>query len=248
MVLPEIALAGYSVGGAVSPRGRRASASRAKAAPRRKRTRTAAARQAVEEPQLRTSQLLRNLLEQNKDRSFTVEKISESLGATSFGASLLVFSIPEVLPLPIPGMSAIVTVPTAIISWQMIAGYKEIRLPKWLLKRKVPRKAVAGAIKSILPFLERAERATKPRARWMSSPLAKRLIGVFIFLMALLIALPIPVTNIPPAIAIFVMSLGMIERDGLMIAIGVLIGLASLVLIGGITLGLVNLIGGILPF
>jgi hypothetical protein len=248
MMSPQLALAGYPVGASVSPRGRRAAAPRAKAAPRRKSARTATSRRVPEEAPLRTSQLLRNLLEQNKDRSFTVEKISAALGTTSFGASLLVFSIPEVLPLPIPGMSAIVTVPTAIISWQMIAGYKQIRLPKWLLKRSIPRKALAGAIKSILPVLERAERATKPRGRWASSPLMKRLLGVFIFLMAMLIALPIPVTNIPPAIAIFVTSLGMIERDGVMIAIGVIIGLASLVLIGGITLGLVNLIGGLLPF
>jgi len=112
----------------------------------------------------------------------------------------------------------------------------------------VPRKALAGAIRSILPLLERAERATKPRGRWVTHPLVKRLIGIFIFLMALIIALPVPGTNIPPAVAIFVTSLGMVERDGWMIALGVIIGLASIVLIGGITLGLVNLIGGLLPF
>ena len=230
-------------------RARRTTTSGAKTAAKPKRTATKArAAKAVEEPTVKTSQILRNLLENNSDRYFTVEKISAALGTSSFGASLLVFSIPEVLPIPVPGMSAIVAVPTAIISGQMVAGYKEIRLPKWLLKRSVPRKALAGAIRSILPLLERAEKATKPRGRWVTHPMVKRLIGVFIFLMAVLIALPVPGTNIPPAIAIFVTSLGMIERDGWMIALGVLIGLASIVLIGTITVGLVSLVGGLLPF
>jgi hypothetical protein len=244
---PQLALAGSLSGASAPPRSRRTAASRTKASTAPKRAKARTARQAPDEDTLKTSQLLRNLLADHPDRSFTVEKISAAMGSTSFGASLLVFSIPEVLPIPIPGMSAIVTVPTAIISWQMIAGYKQIRLPRWLLKRTIPRKALAGAIHSILPFLERAERATRPRARWMSCPLAKRFLGVFIFLMALVIAMPVPGTNIPSAIAIFVTSLGMIERDGLMIALGVIIGLASMVLVGGITVGLVNLIGGLLP-
>ena len=246
-MLAQIALVGPAPG-ASAVRTRRSATPRAKAAGRSRRTQAKTAPAPEAAPNLKTSQILRQLLENNPDKSFTVEKISASLGTSSFGASLLAFSIPEVLPIPVPGMSAIVAVPTAIISGQMIAGYKEIRLPKWLLKRSVPRKAIAGAIKAILPALERAERATKPRGRWVNHPLTKRLLGVFIFLMAFIIALPVPGTNIPPAIAIFVTSLGMIERDGLMIALGVLIGLASLVLIGGITLGLISLIGRILPF
>ena len=244
----QLALAGPASG--VAPtRPRRTATPRVKAAVRSRKTKAKTAPPPVEAtPTLKTSQILRNLLEQNPDRQFTVEKISAALGTTSFGASLLVFSIPEVLPIPIPGLSAIVAIPTAIISGQMVAGFQQIRLPKWLLKRSVPRKALAGAIKAILPALERAEKATRPRGRWVNHPLVKRLIGIFIFLMAVIIALPVPGTNIPPAIAIFVTSLGMIEKDGLMIALGVLIGLASMVLIGGITLGLINLIGGILPF
>lgn len=194
----------------------------------------------------RASVILRRLLE-NKNKSFSVEEICEALGTSSFGVSLLAFSIPEVVPIPVPGMSAIVAAPTALLSAQMIAGKREMRLPKWLLRRKAPRKAVAAAIHSILPLLERFEKAAKPRGRWVSHPLVERLLGVFIFLLALAIALPVPGTNMPPAIAIFVTSLGMIEKDGLLICIGILIGLASMVLIGGVAFGVLSLLGGLLP-
>ncbi len=197
----------------------------------------------------RTSVLLRKLLEGNEKRFFTVEEIAEGLGASSFGVSLLAFSIPEVIPMPVPGMSAVVGIPTAVVSAQMALGKKELRLPKWILKRKVPRKAVAAAVKTILPFLERIEKAAKPRGgRWVTNPLTQRLLGVFIFLLAVLIALPVPGTNMPPAIAIFVTSLGMIERDGLLICLGILIGLASMVLIGGVAIGAISLLRNLVPF
>jgi hypothetical protein len=186
----------------------------------------------------RTSEILRGLLE-HKEKSITVQKILGSLGTSSFGTSLMAFAIPEVLPIPIPGLFAIVVIPTGIISAQMAMGKKEITLPKWLLKRSVPRKPLAGAIRAILPLLERLERAVKPRWKWMTSAPAKRFLGAYILFLSGLMALPIPGTNMPLAIAIFAIALGLVERDGAMITAGILIGLASMALLGGIFAGLV---------
>lgn len=199
------------------------------------------------EPQ-RTSDVLKALLESNSDEWFTVEQICAGLGTSSFGVSLLAFSIPEVVPIPVPGISAIVALPTGVVSAQMMAGKKELRLPKWLLRRKVPRKALSAAIHAVLPALRRIEKGAKPRGRWVSNPLTQRLLGLFIFVLALFIALPIPATNMPPAIAIFITSLGMVERDGVLICVGILIGLASMVLIGALALGSFSLLRGLFNF
>ena len=196
----------------------------------------------------RTSDVLKSLLDNSSDEWFTVEQICAGLGTSSFGVSLLAFSIPEVVPIPVPGISAIVALPTAVVSAQMIAGKKELRLPKWLLKRKVPRKALYAAIHAVLPALRRIEKGAKPRGRWVSNPLTQRLLGLFIFLLALFIALPIPGTNMPPAIAIFVTSLGLVERDGVLICVGILIGLASMVLIGAVAIGSFSLLRGLFNF
>jgi len=193
---------------------------------------------------VRTSKILRELLEKNPDKNFTVQKIVDSLGGTSsFGTSLLAFSIPEVLPIPIPGLFTVVVIPTGIISAQMIAGNKQLKLPKFLLKRSIPRKALATAIHSILPILEKTEKYVKPRWQWAVHPVSKRFIGAFIFLLAAAIALPVPWTNMPLAISIFVISLGLIEKDGKMITLGILIGLASLALVGGLIFGALSLFG-----
>jgi hypothetical protein len=207
------------------------------------RSKTARTKQAEALP-VRTSKILRELLEKNPDKSFTVRKIVDSIGGTSaFGTSLLAFSIPEVLPIPIPGLFTVVVIPTGIISAQMVAGNKQLKLPKFLLKRSIPRKALATAIHAILPFLEKSEKYVKPRWQWAVHPASKRFIGAFIFLLALAIALPVPGTNMPLAISIFIIALGLIEKDGMVITLGIIIGIASLALLGGLILGALSLLG-----
>jgi hypothetical protein len=188
----------------------------------------------------RTSQILREILANNPDvENFTVDTIVNSIGETSFGTSLMFFAIPEVVPIPVP----IVVIPTAVISGQMAAGHKQIRLPKFILKKTVPRKALAAAIRAILPLLEKAEKVSKPRWRWATTPLAKRLLGVFIFILALSIAFPMPGFNMPQAISSFIIALGLVEDDGILVAAGVIAGLASLALLGGVVFGLFSFLG-----
>ena len=202
------------------------------------------ARARGEAPERRTSEILRQILADNPQDKISVEQILKGMGTSSFGTTIMVFSIPEVIPIPVPGMSAIVALPEVLLGTQLMLGKKEVRLPKALLKRSIPRKAFEKAVKAILPFLEKAERQVKPRWQWASSPAAKRFLGAFVLVLACVIALPIPMTNMPPAIAIFIIALGLVERDGKMIAAGVALGLASIALIGGAFFGLFSLFGG----
>jgi hypothetical protein len=193
-------------------------------------------------PAVRTSQILREILTKNPTvKNFTVKQIVESIGDTAFGTSLMFFSIPGMLP--IPGISTLVVIPTGTIAGQMIAGKKQIRLPKFILKRTVPRRSLAVAIHTILPILEKAEKVAKPRWQWASHPAAQRILGLFIFILALAIAFPIPGFNVPQAISIFIIALGLVEKDGLTILIGVIAGLASLVLLGGVVMGIFSFFG-----
>src|SRR5271165_3548501 len=78
----------------------------------RSETRTSARK--VTRRKARTSQILRDILAKNPDvTEFTVEQIVNSIGESSFGTSLMFFAIPEVVPIPVPGLAAIVVIPTA---------------------------------------------------------------------------------------------------------------------------------------
>lgn len=216
-----------------------------KSPPERSRPRKVVRRHLSSQPRpRRTSQVLRDILAKNPDlESFTIRDITQGLGETSFGTALMFFTIPEVIPIPIPGIAAIVVLPTLVISGQMVAGREEIKLPEFLLKRTIPRQALERAIRAVVPLLERAEKVTKPRWGWATTPAARRLLGGFIFLLALAIAFPIPGFNMPQAIATFIIALGLVENDGLLVVIGVLAGLLSLALLGGVVFGLFSFLG-----
>lgn len=218
-------------------RGRRSGATKQKRAGARSKTQTR------ERAVPRTSEILRRLLEDESRKSLTIEEIVSELGPRALPASLMVFTIPEVLPIPIPGLSTAVVIPTGIISYQMLRGQEEINLPRWLLDRSVPRSAFAGCVTAILPFLEKAEGKVRPRWRWASSRTVKRFIGFFVLLMAAIIALPIPFTNMPFAIAIFIIALGLAEEDGALITLGILVGIALIALMGVVAFGILSLFG-----
>jgi hypothetical protein len=188
-------------------------------------------------PSIRASQVLREILTKNpKAKNFTVQQIVDAIGENQVATSLVFFSIPGMLP--IPGTSNLSGIPAGLIAGQMIAGKTEIKLPAFILRRSVPRRSLAVAIYAILPVLEIAEKAAKPRQLWASHPAVQRVLGVFILLLALVIALPFFGFNVAHAASIFIISLGLAEHDGVAILIGVLAGLASLILLTGADLSI----------
>jgi hypothetical protein len=87
--------------------------------------------------------------------------------------------------------------------------------------------------------VKRFERILRPRYLLFTAPVFERLIGLVCLLLALLLPLPIPFTNIPVALPIAIMALAVLERDG----VYALVGLVSGVLVIGLitTLGWVSI-------
>ena len=175
---------------------------------------------------VRTSEVLRGILTKNPGvKTFSVERILSSIGSERFGASLMMFSLPAIVPVPAPwGM---VTLPTGAIACQLLSGQKQIKLPRFVLKKSVSRRALAVALHAILPTLEAAEKVVRPRWSWVNHPSARRAIGLFVFLLAIAIAYPLFGFNALHATSIFVMALGMAEQDGLAVLMGVAVGVLS---------------------
>jgi hypothetical protein len=183
------------------------------------------------ESKLRLSTLLRDILDKNPNlQTFSIERILSTIGSDRPEASLMMLSIPGIVPVPSP--NGIVSAPTGAIGYQLFSGQKKIRIPRFVLKKSVSRRALAVAIHTILPLLEAAEKVMRPRWNWMSHASARRAIGLFVFLLAVAIAFPLFGFSPLHATSIFVMALGMAEQDGLVVLVGVAIGVLSLVVLG----------------
>lgn len=163
---------------------------------------------------------------------FTYRSIIKRLDKRAFGIGILLFSLPLVLPFSmIPGFSALFSIPIVIFAIQMIFARKVLWLPRFIADREIPRAKLTKVIKITVPYLKKIEHLLKPRWAFMETRVAEFITGVFIFLLAILLMLPIPFSNIIYSGILVLLSLGIVEKDGLVITIGVILSSIALGLI-----------------
>jgi hypothetical protein len=160
-------------------------------------------------------------------------------GDRAFGALLFVFAVPNIVPAP-PGTSSILGLPLILLAVQFLFGRKTPWLPRVIRERSVARENFAAVLARLNPRLQRLERVLKPRFGLLVSPVAERLLGLVIVVLAVLIFLPIPLGNIIPAAAICLISLALVEHDGLVAALGAALGMSALLLVWGAVLALLR--------
>ncbi|MFC7054259.1 exopolysaccharide biosynthesis protein [Hansschlegelia quercus] len=174
--------------------------------------------------------MLRNVLAKNPDvQSFSIGDILDSIGTERVETSLMLFSVSAFLPAP--GAPAFSPRAAAAVGAHFAAGRTEFKLPKAILEKQVPRRSLAVAIHALLPVMEFAEKRTRARLAWTSHPVSRWIVGVLVFILAATIAFPVIGFDPLHAMSIFVISLGLAEKDGLAIILGVIAGLLSLGLV-----------------
>ncbi len=153
------------------------------------------------------------------------------LADRAFGFLLMIFALPNTVPLGIPGLSTLTGIPLALVALQMVLGMRAPYLPGWLAQRSLRRRDFRRLIERTAPWLQRLERFMKPRWRVFGVQTAERWMGAFCLVLALVLALPIPFGNFLPAISVALISLGLIEEDGALVSIGLVVGVMSVILL-----------------
>ena len=148
------------------------------------------------------------------------------------GALLLLFALPNVLPTP-PGTSGILGLPLVYLSAQMMLG-RMPWLPPFIANRSISRADFTQTISRATPLLARAEKLLKPRLALFVGDRAQNLIGALCLLLAVVLMLPIPLGNMLPALAISLISLGVLERDGAWVLGGSAVAALALFIVGGV--------------
>ena len=160
----------------------------------------------------RLSDIVRSM---DSSQDTTIGDLANSLGERAFGALLFIFAVPNAIPMP-PGTSAILGLPLVILTWQVLMGRQVLWLPEVVRKRRISKEMLHSFVTKVTPIMARLERVLKPRLGFIvASDVAERMIGLVAFPLALILFLPIPFGNIPPAAAIACLALGLAERAGL---------------------------------
>ncbi len=181
----------------------------------------------------RTSDVLHSLVEHTDgDGDISVQEILRLLGDRAFGLAILVFSLPNSLPIPSPpGFSAITGIPILLIAVQIIMGRSVPWLPKKVRKYKFSRVKFAAFMRKACVPVRKIERVLHPRLPFMHSWVAERIVGVIFLLLAILLSMPIPFGNFLPGVAMSLIALGMLERDGVLMLVGMIGGVLAMLFI-----------------
>jgi hypothetical protein len=180
-------------------------------------------------------QILRRLTDPAGGERLSLDQAIDVLGDRAFGLAMLMLSLPMAVPISaIPGISTVFGVPLILIAAQLMLGRPRPWLPTWLGAKSFVRADLARILDKALPWLERGERLVKPRLELLVSAAGERFIGLACVLMATLMALPIVLGNQPPAIAIALFSLALIEKDGLFVILGIVTAILSTVLVAAV--------------
>lgn len=173
------------------------------------------------------SAVLRSVVDGAAGDSISIGEIISAFGERAFGFVLILFSLPNCVPAP-PGLAGVVGTPVLIFGIQMMLGYKRPWLPGFVMRRTVSVNKFRRLIDIAEPRLKKLEAVCRPRYTWAFGPVGDRVIGLFAFLVAVSVLIPFPGTNFPPSIALVIVSIAVMEEDGVFLAGGLLVGLAGL--------------------
>ena len=180
----------------------------------------------------RLSAILTAIAEAEDRDRISIGDLLEALKRRALGALMFIFAIITALPMP-PGVSAVVGAPLVFLSAQLMLGMNAW-LPRIITDRSLSRVDFHRVVKAASPWLARAEGIMKPRFEFLARRPAVYFAGLVTFVMSLLVLLPIPGANMAPSIAICIIALGLLERDGIWIVLGALVGIISTVVVAGI--------------
>lgn len=154
------------------------------------------------------------------------------LGKRAFGMLLFIATLPAFIP--IPGVGGAVSGPLAVlIGAQLLIGRRDPWLPAFIARRGPHRHALLRFEKRLSPWLGRLERLVRPRlGALLDHRLASMFSGLLLVLLGVLLALPIPLTNYLFGVLLLLFALALLERDGALMALAWIAGIAASVAFG----------------
>lgn len=150
-------------------------------------------------------------------------------------------TMPFMIPVSIPGVSTVFGVAILLIGVSRLLGRK-LWLPKRIEQRTIPANRLRTGLTQGLKVVQRLERIARPfRLKWLTAgKVTDALNSCSLIAGALLLMAPfglIPFSNTLPALALLLLAIGFLQRDGVCILLGHLVNLATIIYFGFLIAG-----------
>nr|WP_321442430.1 exopolysaccharide biosynthesis protein [uncultured Hyphomonas sp.] len=155
---------------------------------------------------------------------YTLRQIFDHLDESAFGAGLFLLALPCCIPF-LYGVPQIVSLPMMALAAQMALGHEQPWLPDALGNRRIDRKGLVSMAQGGRKWLGWIETFSKPRFAKITGPRSERLLGLVLCIFCASILVPLPMTNTVPGFAVALAAFGLINRDGILVIIGCVLGI-----------------------
>jgi hypothetical protein len=182
----------------------------------------------------RTSELLHDFANAGSSDKLELGELVDHFGTRAFGVLMIFAVLPSLIPTPV-GAGGLSGTLIALVGVQMLFGLEHPWLPKAMRRRGLARESVARFVARMEPWLKRMEKLC--RARWtvLLEKMAARFTGLLLVGHGIALALPIPFTNYPFCFVLLGVAIALLEGDGLILAIGWVLMIATIVAVGGLS-------------
>ena len=184
---------------------------------------------------------LRLLLAELPEGSVHLHRLLKLLGRDGLMLLVCLLSLVFLIPVSIPGVSTLFGLVILLIAINRLLG-RPLWLPRRLRHKPVATHSLRQALDKALKAFSRLEKISRPhRLNWLTTtPGLHQVNNAALILGALLLMAPfgfIPFSNTLPALALILLALGFIQRDGLCILLGHGANLATITYFGGLIAG-----------
>ena len=176
----------------------------------------------------KTSIALLSLLDDlPNDEPISLKSVLDKLDGRAFGLLLFAIAVPNCIP-NIPGISTIFGLLLIAPGMQMIFGSGKLWLPKQISEKKLDPRTIRTGIEKAVPILQKLERFIRPRLEILTVKPFTIILGIEVLILGGILILPIPFANMVPGLAVAMIALGLLQKDGLLILIANIIFILSI--------------------
>lgn len=173
---------------------------------------------------------LEAIAETAPEEGLSLGEFVDALGERAFGVILFAMALPVCIPF-LYGVPQVMALPMMALSAQMMMGRPEPWLPSSFKTRQIEKRGLVRMAHGGRKWFGWLEALARPRLTALSGPTAERLVGGIFVLFCASILVPLPLTNSTPGMALAIGALGLLTRDGILVFIGLILGIAWIALL-----------------
>ena len=149
--------------------------------------------------------------------------LDDLLKERGFVTLVLILSLPFIQPIPVPGLSILFGLAIFMLGLRIALG-QHAGLPKSLRRKELETESLIKMIEAARKIFAKIERLFRRRFSLLVTPPGQNIAGVALMANGMALALPLPpvilFSNGLPAMSVFLICLGLLERDGLLVLLG----------------------------